>query len=55
MFEHATQLRIKAHGDDVKRFVIGQISKLAQCVARDEELKQLVISTIHDAVVVDGM
>lgn len=54
-FANAVELPIQAHGEDVKTFVEGQLPRLAGCVSRREELKQLVISTIHDAVSANGM
>ncbi|KAI3316926.1 hypothetical protein HD806DRAFT_527486 [Xylariaceae sp. AK1471] len=54
-FKSAIQLPIKAQGDDIKRLVEGQLPRLAHCVSRNQALKQLVISTIHDAVEPNGM
>ncbi|KAI1751736.1 hypothetical protein F4782DRAFT_540762 [Xylaria castorea] len=54
-FKDAVKLPIKAHGEDVKSLVQGQIPRLARCVSDNQELKQRVISAIHDAVVADGM
>ncbi|KAK6336186.1 hypothetical protein TWF696_001749 [Orbilia brochopaga] len=46
-------LEIKAHREDIDRFVEGQLHRLAGCVSRNAALKQLVTSTIND--VSDGM
>ncbi|KAJ6257541.1 Vegetative incompatibility protein [Drechslerella dactyloides] len=43
-------LEIVAHKEDVARFVEGQLHRLAGCVSRNLALKQLVISTINEAV-----
>ncbi|KAI1824491.1 ankyrin repeat-containing domain protein [Xylaria intraflava] len=52
-FENAACLTIAAHEKDVKQFVEGQIPRLARCVSREPDLKQLVISSINNAA--DGM
>jgi len=54
-FKNAIQLPIKAQGDDIKRLVEGQLPRLAHCVSHSQALKQLVISTIHNAVEPNGM
>jgi hypothetical protein len=52
-FENALVLPIKAHQEDIERFVQGQIPRLARSVSSRQDLRQLVISTIKDAA--DGM
>ncbi|KAM0548199.1 hypothetical protein ACHAPJ_009998 [Fusarium lateritium] len=52
-FENSAILEIVADAEDIKRFVHGELPRLARCVSRDEDLKSLVTSTITEAA--DGM
>ncbi|KAJ4267560.1 hypothetical protein NW762_003668 [Fusarium torreyae] len=52
-FENSGELEIVADAEDIKRFVHGELPRLARCVSRDENLKNLVASTIAEAA--DGM
>lgn len=52
-FETDTALKIRAHEEDVRRYVCGQVGRLAKCVSSRPALEQLIISSITDAV--DGM
>ena len=53
MFQSALILEVHASEEDVRRFVIGQIPRLSNCIQRDDELKQAVQDKIVKAV--DGM
>jgi ankyrin repeat protein len=52
-FRLALRLEVRANDADVKRFVMGQISRLPKCVQRDKELQRIVQDKIAGAV--DGM
>jgi hypothetical protein len=49
-FDYALTLEVRATEEDVKRYVGGQLHRLARCVQRDPELQNLVQSKIVDAV-----
>jgi hypothetical protein len=46
-------LEVRASEEDVRRFVAGQLTRLPNCVQRDEELKHAIQDKIIEAV--DGM
>jgi hypothetical protein len=52
-FTGASILEVRAHNEDVRRFLSGQIDRLPKCVQRDAELQQ----TIHEKIIeaIDGM
>jgi Cdc6-like AAA superfamily ATPase len=52
-FRNIPQLEVRASDTDVKRYVIGQTSRLANCIQRDNDLQELMQGKIVDAV--DGM
>ncbi len=52
-FQSNPVLEVRASGEDVRRFVEGQIPRLPNCIQRDEELKHTVQNKIVEAV--DGM
>ncbi|KAH7353153.1 hypothetical protein BKA66DRAFT_516228 [Pyrenochaeta sp. MPI-SDFR-AT-0127] len=52
-FKDMPWLEVRASNADVKRYVAGQIDRLAKCVQRDTELQELVQNKIVEAV--DGM
>jgi hypothetical protein len=52
-FRDMPQLEVRASNTDVKRYVIGQTSRLANCIQRDNDLQELIQAKIVDAV--DGM
>jgi hypothetical protein len=52
-FESNPMLEVRASEEDVRRFVAGQLSRLPNCVQRDEELKHAIQDKIIEAV--DGM
>jgi hypothetical protein len=52
-FQSNPVLKIRAHEDDVGRFVAGQIPRLPKCIQRDEELRNTAQTKIVQAV--DGM
>jgi len=41
---------VRASEEDVRRFVVGQIPRLSNCIQRDEELKHAVQNKIVEAV-----
>jgi Cdc6-like AAA superfamily ATPase len=49
----AIRLEVKASNEDVKQFVVGQISRLPRCVQRNKALQDLVQERVVEAV--DGM
>jgi hypothetical protein len=52
-FELNPMLEVRASEEDVRRFVAGQLTRLPNCVQRDEELKHAIQDKIIEAV--DGM
>ena len=52
-FQSNPMLEVHASEEDVRRFVIGQMPRLPNCIQRNEELKQAVQDKIVKAV--DGM
>ncbi|KAF2179090.1 hypothetical protein K469DRAFT_322187 [Zopfia rhizophila CBS 207.26] len=52
-FQSNPILEVRAHEEDVRRFVAGQIPRLPNCIQRDEKLKQAVQNKIIEAA--DGM
>jgi NACHT domain len=52
-FGTATQLEIRAHEEDVRKYLQGQIFRLANCVQRNTSLQDFIINEI--AKIVDGM
>jgi hypothetical protein len=52
-FESNPMLEVRASEEDVRRFVAGQLTRLPNCVQRDEELKHAIQDKIIEAV--DGM
>ncbi|KAF2475263.1 uncharacterized protein BDR25DRAFT_254152, partial [Lindgomyces ingoldianus] len=52
-FRDAMKLEIQASGEDVKRFVAGQIYRLPKCIQRSDALQDMVQEKIVE--VVDGM
>jgi hypothetical protein len=52
-FESAPQLEIRASNEDVKKYLGGQMSRLARCVTRDVSLQNDITSEIVSTV--DGM
>ncbi|KAI0098079.1 hypothetical protein GGR51DRAFT_539157 [Nemania sp. FL0031] len=53
-FENSVQLPIKAQGEDIKLLVESLIPR-HHCISYKPELKQLVVATIQDVVVANGM
>jgi Cdc6-like AAA superfamily ATPase len=52
-FQDATTIEVRAHDEDVTRFVTGQMDRLPRCIQRDAELQKLVQEKITGAI--DGM
>jgi predicted amino acid-binding ACT domain protein len=52
-FQSNPILEVRAREEDVRRFVVDQMSRLPNCIQRDEKLKQAVQDKIVEAV--DGM
>ncbi|KAH8728164.1 ankyrin repeat domain-containing protein [Phaeosphaeriaceae sp. PMI808] len=52
-FKQALRLEVQASGEDVKRFVAGQVYRLPVCIQRNAALQELVQEKIVEAV--DGM
>jgi Cdc6-like AAA superfamily ATPase len=52
-FQSDRQLAVRASEEDVRRFVVGQIPRLPNCIRRDEELRDAVETKVVEAV--DGM
>lgn len=49
-FQSNPILEVRASEEDVRRFVVGQIPRLSNCIQRDEELKHAVQNKIVEAV-----
>jgi hypothetical protein len=52
-FQDAASVELRAHDEDVIRFVAGQMDRLPRCIQRDVELQRLVQEKITGAI--DGM
>ncbi|KAF1913123.1 hypothetical protein BDU57DRAFT_559256 [Ampelomyces quisqualis] len=52
-FKLATRLEIRAHTEDIEKFLAGQLARLPRCIQRDAVLQQLVQTKITEAI--DGM
>jgi Cdc6-like AAA superfamily ATPase len=52
-FREAATIEVRAHYEDVTRFVAGQIDRLPRCIQRDAELQKLVQDKITGAI--EGM
>jgi predicted glycosyltransferase len=52
-FQDATTIEVRAHDEDVTRFVTGQMDRLPRCIQRDAELQKLVQEKITGGI--DGM
>ena len=52
-FRGALMLEVRAHDEDVRRFVAGQIYRLPKCIQRDITLQEMVQNKVTEAV--DGM
>jgi hypothetical protein len=52
-FQDAIAIEVRAHDEDVTRFVTGQMDRLPRCIQRDAELQKLVREKITGAI--DGM
>jgi Cdc6-like AAA superfamily ATPase len=52
-FESKLQLEVRASSEDVRRFLVGQVSRLPTCIKRDEELQAVITDKIGKAA--DGM
>jgi Cdc6-like AAA superfamily ATPase len=52
-FQDATTVEVRAHDEDVTRFVAGQMDRLPRCIQRDADLQRLVREKITGAI--DGM
>jgi Cdc6-like AAA superfamily ATPase len=52
-FTNATRLEIRAHTEDVEKYLAGQLVRLPRCIQRDAELQKVVRVKITEAM--DGM
>ena len=52
-FQHSLQLEIRASEEDVRRYLDGQMFRLASCVKRNNDLQEAIKDSIVRAV--DGM